>query len=921
MNDKIKNKIFLLSLLFLTLVSTVLMFHRLGDRSVCGDEMEHRRMAQQPVTRIMQGWRVQAEPLAHFIKHFSLKINDGVVNLRILGAVGGILMVFLTGLLTGKLAGKWAGLTAAFLVMLCPGLMKWGQYDRFYTFGTASILLSTILFFRVLEKDSWKAWIWYGVSALFQIQLWYFGMVHLAICAGIYGIIWLLAWLPLREKMLYRPDKWHSFLKASVVIGSIGMLLIIQYFTFNDKILGVVFNPTNNDKLIRYGPSAFSWETFGFVFQMYLPAYVHIKWLLIVGFFAALFIDRERSLIFTIISVGSTFIIVWGLDKNKATLSENRMLFTVPFWAFFMARGAWLITDIFWRGGAWLSKKIPAAKQKIKIVQWSGAVAGAIIAMYLIMPLQVKAWNAFKRYYQVDFTYCRNIGDFLAANVGTNDSVYYEWSMEGLPIKYYFDKQRGTNPVMNICKDVNKGGFAIKDEDIKLLKEGKNKMWLLPNWRPQQNTIPSSLRGWMRNRNITIAIEHPWVPWSGPQKIIIFDKNYEKLNSNQRELEKIKWLKKFVEVGLYYNDAGAEILKLLSKNKLTNEFSVYLRYIAERYPDEPKLAEKIVLLNLNDNDVIFVGKNFQSSGDVQAKLGKMYFNKGDYNKSEQHYIAALKNSQEKIFDGNKLRKLLKQNDSKMLRKAVLNNIKNKKTTAKLSDNELFEWADCAPELLNQKWLIYASKDEIRYLKTAVAKKKGEKYIKERMKQYSFTELWEYTDVANVFSHAKEWDLAVEWLAESINNDCKDWLLAQRLTELYQVRNKPEEKQAAIEACLKFKQWLPENDLTNNSVAAYKLGMLYLSENKTDDAKTMFKETADISRKCNYHPLYFRSWIQLGHIARKTGRTDDAIKAYEEVLKQEPNHKSTIEILANLYEAKGKKEKAAELRKVLTKTKP
>ena len=99
--------------------------------------MEHRRMAQQPVLRIMQGWRVQAEPLAHFIKHFSLKINDGPVNLRILGAAGAILMVFLTGLLTGKLAGRWAGLTAAFLVMLCPGLMKWGQYDRFYTFGTA----------------------------------------------------------------------------------------------------------------------------------------------------------------------------------------------------------------------------------------------------------------------------------------------------------------------------------------------------------------------------------------------------------------------------------------------------------------------------------------------------------------------------------------------------------------------------------------------------------------------------------------------------------------------------------------------------------------------------------------------------------------------------------------------------------------
>jgi len=918
MSGKTKNKIFIYSLLVLTLISAALMFHRLSDRSICGDEMEHRRMAQQPVLRIMQGWRVQAEPLAHFIKHFSLKINDGPISLRIIGFSGAFLMVLFIGLLTGKLAGRWAGLTAAFLVMLCPGLMKWGQYDRFYTFGTASMLLSTLLFFRALEKDTWKAWIWYGISALFQIQLWYFGMVHIAICAGIYGILWLIAWLPIRDKMIYKPDKWRSFFKASVVIGSIGALLIIQYFTFNDKILGVVLNPTNNDKLVRYGPSAFSWETFGFVFQMYLPAYVHIKWLLIVGFFAALFIDRERSLIFTIIAVGSTFIIVWGLDKNKATLSENRMLFTVPFWAFFMARGAWLITDIFWRGGLWLSTKFPNAKQKIKTVQWSGAIAGAVLALYLIMPLQLKAWKAFKRYYQVDFTYCRNIGDFLAQNVGTNDSVYYEWSMEGLPIKYYFDKQRGTNPIMNVCKDVNKGGFTIKDEDIKLLKDGKNRMWLLPNWRPQQNTIPSSLRSWLRNKNITLAIEHPWVPWSGPQKIIIIDKKYEKMNSHQREMEKIKWLKKFVELGKYYNDAGAEVLKLLSKNRLTNDFSVYLKYIANKYPDEPKLAEKVVLLNLNDDELIFAAKKFPGCGAVQAKVGKMYYSKEDYNKSESCYILALKNSPEKIFDGAVIRDLLKKNDNKKLRKAVLNNIKNKKTTVKLSPAELFEWANCAPELLKQEWLIYPTKDEIRYLKTAISKKKDKDYLKNRIKQYSFTELWEYTDVANVFSHAKEWDLAVQWLSESVNSEYKDWLLAKRLTELYQVRNKPEEKQAAIDTCKKFKNWLPENDLTNRSVASYKLGMLYQSENKNDDAEIMFKETADLSKKCNYHPLHFRAWIQLGHIARKAGKNDDAIIAYEEVLKLEPEHKSTIEVLANLYEAKGNKERSSELRKKIAK---
>ena len=306
MNDKIKNYVFFSALLALTLISAALMFHRLGDRSLCGDEMEHRRMAMQPVTRIVQGWRVQAEPLAHLIKHFSLKICDCPVNLRILGFAGSFLMVLLIGLITGKLAGRWAGLTAAFLVMLCPGLMKWGQYDRFYTFGTATMLLTTLLFFRALEKDDWKSWIWYGIVAFLQIQLWYFGMVHLAVCAAAYGLLWLAAWTPVKKYLTFKPEKWQSFLKVAVICSSIGALLVIQYFTFNNKILGALHHPTNNDKFIRYGPSAFSWETFGFVFQMYLPAYVHIKWLLIIGFFAALFMDREKSLTFAFIALLST---------------------------------------------------------------------------------------------------------------------------------------------------------------------------------------------------------------------------------------------------------------------------------------------------------------------------------------------------------------------------------------------------------------------------------------------------------------------------------------------------------------------------------------------------------------------------------------------------------------------------------------
>ena len=328
------------ALIILTITSAILLFHRAGDRSLCGDEMEHRQMARQPVSRIMKGWPVQAEPVEQLIKHFSIMISDSPVNLRILGLLGGIFMVFLTGLLAGKLMGRWAGLTAAWLVLLCPGVLKWGQFDRLYTFGSAIMLLATYLFFRALENDRWKDWIWYGAIAFLQIQTWRFGMPHLAVCAVIFGLAWLFARLPFKRYYEYGHLNFTSLLKTAAICFVIAILLVLQYYTFNKLILGILFNPVNNDGVTFHGTASFSWESFRYVYQEYLPAYMHYRWLLVMGVIAALFIDREKGFLFVLLSLGFTYLIIYGMNKNKVSVYDSRMLFTVPFWAYFISRGA-----------------------------------------------------------------------------------------------------------------------------------------------------------------------------------------------------------------------------------------------------------------------------------------------------------------------------------------------------------------------------------------------------------------------------------------------------------------------------------------------------------------------------------------------------------------------------------------------------
>jgi tetratricopeptide (TPR) repeat protein len=70
------------------------------------------------------------------------------------------------------------------------------------------------------------------------------------------------------------------------------------------------------------------------------------------------------------------------------------------------------------------------------------------------------------------------------------------------------------------------------------------------------------------------------------------------------------------------------------------------------------------------------------------------------------------------------------------------------------------------------------------------------------------------------------------------------------------------------------------NITVSVEASYHLGMLYMSENKTDEAETIFQTTLSCSEKDNYYRL--SAIAQLAAIYENKGKHQEAMLAYQEL---------------------------------------
>lgn len=85
---------------------------------------------------------------------------------------------------------------------------------------------------------------------------------------------------------------------------------------------------------------------------------------------------------------------------------------------------------------------------------------------------------------------------------------------------------------------------------------------------------------------------------------------------------------------------------------------------------------------------------------------------------------------------------------------------------------------------------------------------------------------------------------------------------------------------------------------SSAEALYGLGSVYLKQNKTDEARKRFEQA--VQCEGNYPDTLPNAWNNLGLIAARENRTEDAIGCFEHALALNPDHFVALENLGNAY---------------------
>ena len=88
------------------------------------------------------------------------------------------------------------------------------------------------------------------------------------------------------------------------------------------------------------------------------------------------------------------------------------------------------------------------------------------------------------------------------------------------------------------------------------------------------------------------------------------------------------------------------------------------------------------------------------------------------------------------------------------------------------------------------------------------------------------------------------------------------------------------------------------DDPENAEALYGLGSVYLKQEKGGEARQSFERA--IKLRASYPDTLANAWNNLGLLATREGRTDEAIPYFQEALKLNPDHLIALENLGNAY---------------------
>jgi tetratricopeptide (TPR) repeat protein len=99
-----------------------------------------------------------------------------------------------------------------------------------------------------------------------------------------------------------------------------------------------------------------------------------------------------------------------------------------------------------------------------------------------------------------------------------------------------------------------------------------------------------------------------------------------------------------------------------------------------------------------------------------------------------------------------------------------------------------------------------------------------------------------------------------------------------------------------QAAASFQLALQDNP--SSAEACYGLGSAYLSQQKTADARESFERATKLH--ASYPDTLANAWNNLGLLATREGRTEEAIRCFEEALRLSPDHVIALNNLGNAY---------------------
>ena len=99
-------------------------------------------------------------------------------------------------------------------------------------------------------------------------------------------------------------------------------------------------------------------------------------------------------------------------------------------------------------------------------------------------------------------------------------------------------------------------------------------------------------------------------------------------------------------------------------------------------------------------------------------------------------------------------------------------------------------------------------------------------------------------------------------------------------------------QAAVSFATAFR------DDPSSAEACYGLGSAYLSQNKTGEARESFERATKLH--ASYPDTLANAWNNLGLLATREGRTEEAIHCFQEALRSSPDHLIALDNLGNAY---------------------